>query len=316
MVTGGAGFIGSHLVERLLLDGHEVTVVDDLSTGTVDHLRPVLDHCSFFPADVADPGTADIIGKTRPEVIVHLAAQSKVGVSMRLPAADLRVNVLGLVNVLEGARHHGVRKVVAASSGGTIYGRAARRTGSREDDPKRPVSFYGLGKDVADRYLGLYAGAFGLAGASLALGNVYGPRQDPYGEAGVVAIFARQLATGRPCTIVGEGAAVRDYVHVDDVVEAFVLALDRGHGLFNIGSGLGTSVRELHDLMAEVAGAYRPPLRLPARPGEVDRIVLDPSRARAELGWQASIPLRQGVARQLDASRDTLRLQLWPSGGC
>jgi UDP-glucose 4-epimerase len=308
LVTGGAGFIGSHLVERLVRAGHDLTVVDDLSTGTVDNLRPALaaglPDRSIVEMGVTDAAVDEVVRDAAPEVIVHLAAQSKVVVSMRDPAVDLRVNVLGLVTVVEAARRHGVRRLVTASSGGTIYGHGGAGPRTGEDAAKLPVSFYGLSKHVADQYLGLYADHFGIAGASLALGNVYGPRQDPYGEAGVVAIFARQLATGRPCTIVGDGTAVRDYVHVADVVDAFARALDRGHGLINIGTGVGTSVRDLHRLMAGVAGVDRPPRHLPGRTGEVDRIVLDPGRARRELGWRATTSLREGVRRQLEASRD------------
>jgi UDP-glucose 4-epimerase len=308
LITGGAGFIGSHLVERLVRDGLRPTIVDDMSTGRSERLRQAFEHGlsprSLIPLDVTDPRLDAVIARQRPDVIVHLAAQSKVTVSMRDPSSDLHTNVLGLVNLLDAARRHNVHRVIGASSGGTIYGSQSEQlptTGERT--PKEPLSFYGLSKHVGDRYLDLYERHFGIEYVSLALGNVYGPRQDPDGECGVVSIFVHRIARGQPCVLTGRGEAIRDYVHVTDVVEAFVRALDQGAGLINIGSGVGTSVRQLYDLIAARAGVDVPPLFGAPRPGEVSRIVLDPTRAHQQLGWSPRTALEDGVDHLLRVAR-------------
>jgi UDP-glucose 4-epimerase len=302
LVTGGAGFIGSTLVDRLLAEGHAVDVVDDLSSGSLTNLaeaRASRDHeISFHQIDIRDPGVIDLIGRRRPEVIFHLAAQADVRVSVARPVFDAEVNVLGSLNVLEGARQAGSRKVVFASSGGTIYGEPAPADlPVKESHAQQPISPYGVAKKVVTDYLFAYRELHSLEFTSLALANVYGPRQDPHGEAGVVAIFAGLLLDGAPCTVYGDGEQTRDFVYVDDVVDAFVRAADRGTGLLcNIGTGVETSVNELYSVMAAAAGVTDSPRHAPARPGELARSALDPGRAGLHLGWSSWTSIHEGTA--------------------
>src|SRR6516162_444102 len=271
LVTGGAGFIGSTLVDRLLAEGHRVDVVDDLSTGTLANLadaRATADHqLTFHQLDIRSPDLDELMIRRRPEVVFHLAAQADVRVSVARPIFDAEVNVIGSLNVLEGARRSGARKVVFASSGGTIYGATEpSELPIKESCPQRPVSPYGVTKKVVGDYLYAYRELHNLEYTALALANVYGARQDPYGEAGVVAIFAARLLAGEPCTIYGDGTQTRDFVFIDDVVDAFARAADRGGGLvLNIGTGTETSVNELYDALVTHAGVDRPAVRAPAR---------------------------------------------------
>jgi len=310
LVTGGAGFIGSTLVDRLLAEGHAVEVVDDLSSGRLANLsdaRANRDHeFSFHQMDICDPTVADLIERRRPEVVFHLAAQIDVRVSVTDPALDARINVLGSINVLEGARRAGSRKVVFASSGGTIYGEVdPDDLPVGEGHPQHPVSPYGVSKKVVTDYLHAYRELHQLEYTSLALANVYGPRQDPHGEAGVVAIFAGRLLAGEPCRIFGDGEQTRDYVYVDDVADAFVRAAERGSGLLcNIGTGVETSVNELYRAMADNAGVRAEPEYAPARPGELARSALDAGRAGLHLGWQPFTTLKEGTAATIDWFRD------------
>jgi UDP-glucose 4-epimerase len=312
LVTGGAGFIGSTLVDRLLAEGHAVDVVDDLSSGSLANLaeaRANRDHeLKVHQIDIRDAGVIDLIARRQPEVVFHLAAQADVRVSVARPAFDAEVNVVGSLNVLEGARIAGARKVVFASSGGTIYGEPAPADlPVRESHPQQPLSPYGVAKRVVTDYLHVYRELHALEFTSLAMANIYGPRQDPHGEAGVVAIFAGLLLEGKPCTIFGDGNQTRDFVYVDDAVDAFVRAADRGSGLLcNIGTGIETSVNELYSAMAEAAGTSAPPVHAPARPGELARSALDPGRAKMHLGWSPWTTLADGVAevlRWFDSSR-------------
>ncbi len=311
LVTGGAGFIGSTLVDRLLAEGHAVEVVDDLSSGRLANLadaRADLDHdFSFHQIDICDPNVVELIERSRPEVVFHLAAQIDVRVSVEDPVRDARINVLGSLNVLEGARRAGTRKVVFASSGGTIYGEVdPEDLPVGEGHPQHPVSPYGVSKKVVSDYLHAYRELHQLEFTSLALANVYGPRQDPHGEAGVVAIFAGRLLSGEPCTIYGDGEQTRDYVYVDDVADAFVRAAERGSGLLcNIGTGIETSVNELYRAMAENAGVDTPPQYAPARPGELARSALDAGRAGLHLGWRPFTSLKEGTAATLEWFRST-----------
>ena len=309
LVTGGAGFIGSNLVDRLLAEGHSVEVLDNLSSGNLANLadaRSNRDHeFSFHQTDICDPSVADLIERRRPEVIFHLAAQIDVRVSVDDPALDARINVLGSLNVIEGARRAGARKVVFASSGGTVYGVV-----DPEDLPvteahsQHPVAPYGVSKKVVTDYLYAFRELHQLEYTSLALANVYGPRQDPHGEAGVVAIFAGKLLAGEQCKIFGDGAQTRDYVYVDDVVDAFVRAAERGSGLLcNIGTGVETSVNELYRTMADNAGVVAEAEHLPARSGELARSCLDAGRAELHLGWQPFTELSTGTASVLEYFR-------------
>lgn len=310
LVTGGAGFIGSALVDRLLAEGHAVDVVDDLSGGRLSNLAEAradrAHELKVHQIDIRDPGVVDLIARRHPEVVFHLAAQADVRVSVARPAFDAEVNVVGSIHVLEGARLGGARKVVFASSGGTIYGEpAAADLPVRESHPQQPLSPYGVAKRVVTDYLYVYRQLYDLEFTSLAMANIYGPRQDPHGEAGVVAIFAGLLLEGRPCTIYGDGSQTRDFVYVDDAVDAFVRAAERGSGLLcNIGTGVETSVNELYRAMASAAGTDLAPVYAPARPGELARSALDPGRAALHLGWQPWTPLEEGVAEVLRWFRD------------
>lgn len=305
LVTGGAGFIGSTLVDRLLAEGHAVDVVDDLSSGSLANLaeaRANRDHeLKVHQVDIRDSGVIDLIARRKPEVIFHLAAQADVRVSVARPTFDAEVNVLGSLNVLEGARLAGARKVVFASSGGTIYGEPAPADlPVKESHPQQPLSPYGVAKRVVTDYLHVYRELHAVEFTSLAMANIYGPRQDPHGEAGVVAIFAGLLLEGKPCTVFGDGNQTRDFVYVDDAVDAFVRAADRGSGLLcNIGTGVETSVNDLYAAMAAAAGVSAAPVKAPARPGELARSALDPGRAALHLGWEPWTSLADGVGEVL-----------------
>ena len=305
LVTGGCGFIGSTLVDRLLAEGHAVDVIDDLSSGNLANLADARadrsNELKFHQVDIREPGVVDLIARREPEVVFHLAAQADVRVSVAEPAFDASVNVVGSLNVLEGARAAGTRKVVFASSGGTIYGDPdPSELPVKESHPQQPVSPYGVAKKVVGDYLHAYRVLHQLEYAALALANVYGPRQDPHGEAGVVAIFAGKLLTGEQCTIFGDGEQTRDFVFVDDVVDAFVRGAERGSGLLcNIGTGAETSVNTLYRTMASAVGSDTPALLAPARPGELQRSCLDPTRASIHLGWQPWTALEAGVATTL-----------------
>ena len=306
LVTGAAGFIGSHLCDRLVADGHTVVGIDDLSTGRLAHLATARRSKAFsvLTLDVTRPELADVVAKERPEAVLHLAAQMDVRRSVADPLHDTRTNVLGTVNVLEACARHGVPRVVFASSGGTVYGTPPRLPAT-ERMTLHPASPYGSAKASGETYLGAYQRLHGLAGCSLRLGNVYGPRQDPHGEAGVVSIFAGALAAGRPTRIFGDGTSTRDYVYVDDVVDAFLRCLGgKGDGRrLNIGSGTGTTVRQLHTAVARAVGAPDAPEFAAARPGELHSIVLDVGQARRALGWEPVVGLEEGLARTVDALR-------------
>jgi UDP-glucose 4-epimerase len=305
LVTGGAGFIGSTLVDRLLAEGHEVHVVDSLVTGKVENLRDaqaVGERFQLHEQDVREAATAELVARLAPEVVFHLAAQADVRVSVAKPAFDADVNVVGSLNVFEGAQVGGTRKVVFASSGGTIYGEPAPEAlPVTEDHPQHPVSPYGVAKKVGGDYLFALHALHGLAYTSLALANVYGPRQDPHGEAGVVAIFAGRLLAGEPCTVFGDGEQTRDYVYVHDVVDAFVRAATAGDGtLLNVGTGVETSVNDLYASMARSLGSDVAPVGAPARAGELARSALDPSLAGQRLGWRPTTTLDDGTLQTID----------------
>ena len=310
LVTGGAGFIGSTLVDRLLAEGHDVDVVDDLSSGSLANLadaRATPDHrFALHRLDIRDAAVSDLIERRQPEVVFHLAAQIDVRTSVADPVLDAMINVIGSLHVLEGARRAGTRKVVFASSGGTIYGAPeGADLPVKESYPQRPISPYGVAKKVVGDYLFAYRELHELEYTALALANVYGPRQDPHGEAGVVAIFAGKLLAGESCKVFGDGEQTRDYVFVDDVVDAFVRAADKGGGLIlNIGTGVETSVNELYGTMARVAGVDRAAELAPARGGEVPRSSLDADRAGIQLGWKPWTDLATGTAAVLDYFRD------------
>lgn len=300
IVTGGAGFIGSHLSDRLLAESHRVIAVDDLTGGRIANLgeaRAYGKEFTFFNMDIRAEGLLSLFERHRPEVVMHLAAQAGVRPSLENPAHDASVNIMGLLNVLECSARTGVRKVVFASSGGTIYGEP-RKVPVKETAAagSHPLSPYGVSKKVALDYLGFYQRYRGLDFSALALANVYGPRQDPIGEAGVVAIFTSKMLAGETPTIFGDGNQTRDYVFVDDVVHAFALALDRGSGrLINIGTGLETSVNALYRILADIAGFAGQPATGPLPPGELRRSALDIALASEVLGWRPWTHLEDGI---------------------
>jgi UDP-glucose 4-epimerase len=312
MVTGGAGFIGSTLVDRLLVEGHEVDVIDDLSTGSLSNLAGARGTAgralTIHHLDITAPGVIELMARRRPELVFHLAAQVDVRVSVARPAFDAEVNIVGSLNVLEGARQAEVERVVFAASGGTLYGEpAVEDLPVRESHPHQPLSPYGVSKKAVLDYLVAYRELHALEFSALALGNVYGPRQDPHGEAGVVAIFAQRLLQGEPVTIFGDGAQTRDFVFVDDVVDAFVRAATRGGGLVcNIGTGTETSVNELFNTMAEQAGVEAKPVMAPMRPGDLMRSSLDIERAAMQLGWRPWTTLADGTRAVLEFVRNQL----------
>jgi UDP-glucose 4-epimerase len=318
VVTGAAGFIGSTLVDRLLCDGHSVFAVDDLSSSHLDNLAESADdpRLTFLESDVIADGARKEMASYGADVFFHLAAQMDVRRSVVDSLEDARKNVLGCLAVLESARLGRARKFVFASSGGTIYGQQTRFPieESATVDPRSP---YGASKVCGEMYLSVFRHLYRLQTTALALGNVYGPRQDPHGEAGVVSIFASALLVGRPTTIFGDGATTRDYVYVDDVVEAFVLAAGPGgDGMrLNIGTGWETSVRSLHRLIAEAVERPDTPMFMPARAGELDRVGLDSRAAQRVLGWRARMSLQDGVARTIEWLRDQAATSVTAAAG-
>jgi UDP-glucose 4-epimerase len=301
LVTGGAGFIGSHLADRLLAENHRVISVDDLSTGRIANLAEARGYgkeFTFFNMDVRADGLMPLFERHRPEIVFHLAAQSGVRPSLDEPGRDASINIMGTLNVLECAVRTGTRKVIYAASGGTIYGEP-RRLPAKESAAQgsRPSSPYGISKKVVLDYLGFFQRYRGLDFTALALGNVYGPRQDPHGEAGAVAIFAATLLDGEVPTIFGDGNQTRDFVFIDDTVHAFVQAIDRGSGrLVNIGTGLETSVSHLYRLLADIMGVDAEPEYGPLPAGELRRIVLDISSASSAIAWKPWTHLEDGLA--------------------
>jgi UDP-glucose 4-epimerase len=292
LLTGGAGFIGSHIAEHLLRSGHEVAVVDDLSTGRRENLPR---EAQFYEADIRS-GCAEIFRDFGPEALCHQAAQMDVRRSVREPDFDADVNVLGTVRLLKNCTEHGVHKVVFASTGGAVYGEQ-RQFPAPEDHPQYPVSPYGVSKLAGERYLHYYQVQFGLSYVALRYANVYGPRQDPHGEAGVVAIFCGNLAGGTTSSINGGGEQTRDYVYVEDVARANVLAIENDvpSGAYNIGTGLETSVNRLYTLLLELSAKDLPSRHGPPKPGEQLRSCVDPSLAGRTFDWHAQTPIRTGL---------------------
>jgi UDP-glucose 4-epimerase len=309
MVTGAGGFIGSHLVERLLADGEHVLGVDNLSSGRLANLSPArnttLGKFQFQRLDVTSTALSDYIARTKPELIFHLAAQVDVRRSVKDPIEDAMINVVGTLNLLDAAVDAGTSKVVFASSGGCIYGEPdGARLPVTEDEifgpDAVPMSPYGVSKKVVLDYFRYFRTVRQLDYTALALSNVYGPRQEPATQVGlegqVVAIFLKRMLARRPCTIYGDGSQTRDFLYVDDVVAAFLAARSRGGGeLINVGSGREVSIRELHDRLAELTSTRSEPIYSPPRTGEVSRIVVDPSKAAAVLGWRATVELDEGL---------------------
>jgi UDP-glucose 4-epimerase len=300
LVTGGAGFIGSHLVDALLARGDDVVVLDDLSTGRRENLAALEQGAELVEGDVTDPTTVSgLVESRQPAVIFHLAAQIDVRVSVSDPVFDLMVNVGGTINLLEAARRAEVGRFVLASTGGAIYGEGSGR-GLPLDETAEciPDAPYGHSKYAAEGYLSLYERLHGLSTIALRLGNVYGPRQDPLGEAGVVAIFCGALLEGRTPRVFGNGEQTRDYVYVADIVDAMQAAGDSSVvGTFNVGTGVETPVLELGRMLSEASNRPFEPEMAPPRPGEVQRISIDSARAASQLGWEAETSLPDGLAQ-------------------
>ncbi len=305
-MTGGAGFIGSNLVDRLLAEGHQVDVVDDLSSGSLANLaearRSPDGRLTFHQFDIRSPAVGELMQRCRPQVVFHLAAPPDPGTGAGDPLLDADVNVMGSLRVMEAARLCGATKIVFASSGGSIYGvPAPADLPVRESHPQRPVTPHGVAKKVVSEYLLAYREMHSLEFTSLALANVYGPRQVPRGSSAVVAAFAERLVAGQPGVVFGRGGQTRDFVFVDDVVDAFARAAERGGGLvLNIGTGTETSIADLYRMMAAAAGSGPAPERGAARPDEVARSCLDPGRAAIHLGWRPWTSLPEGTAAVLD----------------
>ena len=293
IVTGGAGFIGSHVVDALVARGDDVAVVDSLVRGAKENVNA---GAELHVRDIREP-LDDLFDVVHPEVVFHLAAQIDVRASVERPVEDAEVNVLATVAILEAARRHGVQ-VVFASTGGAIYGECEKAAG--EDSPREPLSPYGTAKLAAEEYLRSYNRLYDTRHIALRYGNVYGPRQDPHGEAGVVAIFFGALARGEQAKIFGDGSQTRDYVYVGDVARATTSTVGADHGVFNVGTGRETSVVELYDLCARVAGSDTPAEHAPPRLGELQRSFLDPELAARELGFRAMVELEDGLRATWD----------------
>jgi len=300
LVTGAAGFIGSNLVDRLLADGHTVVGVDDLSSGRPVNLDSARAHggFEFVEADIVNADLIGLLAEAKPEVVYHLAAQINVRRSVADPQFDATVNVIGAVRLAEAARRAATRKVVNTSSGGAIYG-VPENYPTNEAVPADPASPYGAAKIAAEVYLNSFRHLYGLDCTHVAPANVYGPRQEPQGEAGVVAVFTKALLAGEPTTVFGDGSNTRDYVFIDDVVDAFVRASgSAGSGQrFNVGTGVETSDRALHTVVAAAVGAPDAPKSAPARLGDVRRSCLDARKAELVLSWRTRVPLEDGVRR-------------------
>jgi UDP-glucose 4-epimerase len=291
LVAGGAGFIGSHITDALLEAGHTVTVVDDLSRGRREQVNPA---ATFVALDITSPDLAGAFADAHPDVVFHAAAQIDVRESVRDPIHDADVNVVGTVNVLRAAVDAGARRVIFASSGGAIYGDTDVLP-TPEDHPCRPESPYGTAKLCAEAYGGTFSRQAGLEFVGLRYANVYGPRQDPHGEAGVIAIFATRLVHGIAVVINGDGGQTRDYVHVHDVVRANLAAVDGPTGVYNIGTGVETDVNTLYRMLAAASGVTAAAEHGPTKPGEQRRSCLDATAARERLGWNATVSFADGV---------------------
>ncbi|MGE6759927.1 NAD-dependent epimerase/dehydratase family protein [Corallococcus interemptor] len=301
LVTGGAGFIGSHVCDEFLRNGHEVIALDNLLSGKKENLDP---RVRLVVHDIRSPEAAELIRTEKPQVLCHLAAQMDVRKSVEDPSFDADVNVRGMLNLLEASRQSGVKKVIFSSTGGAIYGEQDYFP-AREDHPTRPVSPYGVSKAAGELYLGYYRAQYGLPYVALRYANVYGPRQNPHGEAGVVAVFSKRVVAGQGCTIFGEGKQTRDFVFGPDVARANYLAAQSDYvGAANIGTGVETDINRLYELIAEAGGSSLKAEHAPGKPGEQLRSCIDASHAKKVLGWEPSVQLAEGLKRTLHFFRE------------
>ncbi|MFH1732198.1 MAG: NAD-dependent epimerase/dehydratase family protein [Planctomycetota bacterium] len=300
IVTGGAGFIGSHICDALIERGIEVAVIDNLSSGKKQNLAP---DAAFYEVDIRDESVRDIFAKEKPNCLFHLAAQMDVRKSVADPMYDASVNIGGTANLLEAGRAGGLEKTIYAATGGAMYGEP-KVLPADENTPIEPLCPYGISKGAAEHYLELYRKLYGMNYTSLRFPNVYGPRQDPHGEAGVVAIFSQLMLSGKRPKIFGDGTMTRDYVYVGDVVEANMLALDNGGGMaMNLGRGTEITVQQIFDGVRDAVGCDIEPDYVPERLGEVAHISLDASLAKKTLGWEPKVELLDGLARAVDFYR-------------
>jgi UDP-glucose 4-epimerase len=300
LVTGGAGFIGSHIVDALVAKGHEVSIVDSLLMGRRENLNPA---AKFYLMDIRAREVDRLFEIEKFEAVFHLAAQMDVRKSVEDPMFDADVNVIGTLNLLTNCVKAGTKKVVFASSGGAVYGEQEEFP-CGEDHPTRPVSPYGITKLCVEKYLFYFSNEFGLRYTALRFANVYGPRQNPHGEAGVVAIFTSRLLAGQPCVINGDGGQTRDYVYVGDVADANLRALSHPeNGAFNVGTGVESDVNRIYRLLNTSTGAKADEKHGPAKPGEQRRSVIRFDKAKAELGWSPKVPLEEGLKRTVDYFR-------------
>ena len=302
-LRGGAGFIGSHIVDRLLSLGYRVVVVDDLSTGRLHNLNK---GAVFYHSSITKPGLEEVFERERPTLVNHHAAQISVFESVRDPLRDAEVNIQGTLRLIELSRRYGVEKFIFPSSGGSIYGEP-ENVPCAENHPINPLSPYALSKYVAEQYLELYHRTYRLDYVSLRYSNVYGPRQDPHGEAGVVAIFVMAMLEGKHPRIHGSGEQERDFVYVDDVVDANILAMEMQHQEYNVGSGQGTSVNRIFETLKGITGYRWSPEYGPARPGEVFKISLDYSKLEKEFGWTPKVELEEGLGRTVEFFRSSVK---------
>ncbi len=292
LVTGGAGFIGSHVVDEYVKAGHRVLVVDNLNTGKRENVHP---RARLVVMDINDPALVQLFEEEQPDVVNHHAANPSVSLSVREPGLDARQNILGTINLLEASRRTGVRRIIYISSGGAMYGHPEYLP-MDEDHPSRPISAYALSKHTGERYVQMYGHEHGLCWVGLRYANVYGPRQDPFGEAGVIAIFCQNLFDRLAPEIHWDGEQTRDFVYVGDCARANLLALEGGEGqAYNVGTGVGTSINALFDTLTQIAGQDLTPRRGPRRPGDVRDSFLDCGKIERDLGWRAEVSLHEGL---------------------
>lgn len=305
LVTGGAGFIGSHIVDHLISSGKVPVVVDNLSSGKIENLDP---RALFYEQDITDQEMMErVFMLHKPTVLFHLAAQISVSRSVREPEEDAMVNIIGSLRLLKIAAKYGVKKVIFSSTGGAIYGDDVKRIPTDEEELPKPLSPYGIAKYATENYLRFFSSEFGIKYTALRYANVYGPRQDPYGEAGVVAIFSEKMLRNQEVVIFGDGECVRDYVYVGDVARANLLAIEKCENtVINIGTGIGTSVNELFDIMKPIAGYSREAVHKEPRPGDVKKSILNIERSRSLLGWEPSTQLERGLKETIEYFRNGL----------
>jgi len=305
LVTGGAGFIGSHVTDAFVAEGHDVAVLDDLSTGRMENVNPA---ARFHEVDLRDEEAVEqVFVEERPECVSHQAARAQVRESMEKPVLYAEVNIIGSLNLLQACRRHGVKKVIYASTGGAVYGEPEYLPVD-EEHPVNPLDPYGASKHHVEHYLYLYQANWGLPYTILRYPNVYGPRQDPYGEAGVVAIFSQKMISRGKPLINGSGEQERDFVYAGDIAQANVLAVSKGNGgIYNIGTGVGTSINDVFRLLREATGFDGEEIHGPGKPGEVYKVFLNAARARKELNWAPKVSLEEGLSKTVDYFRSHSR---------